>query len=450
MNDEIMTMRKPNVKPIHHSVRNEELTLRIHTDERVFKTLEKKWAKLAQESNQMLCMSPWWAASWWKHFGRHEKRSLFIVTVYDNHKLVAIFPFYKGITKVGGITLQRRLQLIGSGGSPNEQFGFSDDYGISDFLDLIVDPLYSTRIAQLFTKLLSSPQFSGHQITFHQANDDSYIMQTLYPYLKKTNCSMRAKHTDICFYVAIDQLSDFKDFIKKAKSNARRRFRQTLRARGVGNEFIIEEPATMAEVEQMINKLMQLHQVKWNNMGYPGAFHDERFRKFFKEISFAAYRDDRLWLKQAVDSSGVCAVRMLLMYNGRFYDYMSGYDEDSPSVKHRPGIGLLLDLVENSFEMPIERIELLRGNEGYKDDFTNLSLNNWEITIPEIKNWNTGWRIPAALIQYCSIFLKYFNREKLLLKIQQEKSGIVRMFPGYFKFRMNTVIQKINEMKSAK
>jgi hypothetical protein len=447
MIDEIMTVTKPKVKSIHPYVRNQDLTLRIHTDESVFSTLDMEWEKLARLSNQMVCMSPGWAASWWKHFGRHKNRSLFIVTVYDNLRLAAIFPFYKGYTNVGGITMQQRLQLIGSGVSPNEQFGFSDDYGISDFLDVIVDPECRAGIADLFLKLLASPELSDYQITFHQARDDSYIMQNIYPLLKKSERRVRAEHTDTCYYIELDQKGDLQDFINRSKSNARRRFRQTLRARGTGNEYIIEEPAGEGDVEMMIDKLIQLHQERWNEKGYPGTFQDERFREFFKEISFAAFRDNRLWLKQAVDESGVCAVRMLLMYNGRYYDYMSGYDENSPSAKYRPGIGLLLDLVENSFKLPIERIELLRGDEGYKHDFTHLSLNNWKITMPAIRHRRTGWGVPAAITQFCSVFLTYVNREKMLLNVQFKKAGFVYMFSGYFKFRLNTVIHKINQMR---
>lgn len=448
MNDNAIFLTKPKRKSTRQPIRNQSLTLSIHTDASVFSTLETEWEKLVRLSNQMICMSSGWASSWWKHFGRHKKRSLFIVTVYDNLRLVAIFPFYKGITNMGGFTIQKRLQLIGSGGCPNEQLGFSDDYGISDFLDLIVDPEYRTRTAELFVKLLASPEFANHQITFHHARDDSYIKQSLFPLLKKKLKSrVRAKHTDVSYYIELDQKRDFQDFIKQSKSNARRRFRQTLRARGPENEYIIEESASMGDVEKMIDKLMQMHQDRWNKIGYPGSFQDERFREFFKELSFAAFRDNRLWLKHAVDESGICAVRMLLLYNGRYYDYMSGYDEDSPSAKYRPGIGLLLELVEDSFELPAERIELLRGDENYKRDFTPLVLNNWEITIPEIRHWKTGWGFAAALAQLSSTFLKYFNQEKMLLKVQYKKVGYIYMFSEYFKFRMKTVAHKINKMK---
>ncbi|MEX2351385.1 MAG: GNAT family N-acetyltransferase [Balneolaceae bacterium] len=441
MNDAIMTLVKPKVESIQSCVRDQELTLQIHTDERVFLTLNREWEKLARLSNQMICMSSEWAASWWKYFGRQKNRSLFIVTVYDNHKLVAILPFYKGATTFGGITIQRRLQLIGSGGSANEQLGFSDDYGISDFLDLIVDPEYRIRTAELCVRLLLSQELSDHQITFHESREDSYIMKTIYPLLKDSKRRVREEHTDTCFYIDVAQKADFQDFIKKSKSNARRRFRQTLRARGIENEFIIEEPSGPAEVEIMIGKLIQLHQNRWNKSGYPGVFEDERFREFFMEISFNAYRDKKLWLKQAVDEGGVCAVRMLLMYNSRYYDYMSGYDDDSPSAKYRPGIGLLLDLIENSFEKPIERIELLRGDESYKEDFTELALKNWKITITEIRNWKSGWGLTIKMLQLCSIIYKYFNREKKLLKVQYRKAGIVNMISGYLKFRLHTLLR---------
>ncbi|MFU8862118.1 MAG: GNAT family N-acetyltransferase [Cyclonatronaceae bacterium] len=443
MNDEIVTAAEPKVKSIHHYARKKDFTVNIHTTESAFEKLDAEWTELACLSNQMICMSSGWASSWWRHFGRHKNRSLFIVTVYEEQKLVAIFPFYKGVTKVGGITMQRRLQLIGSGGSRNEQFGFSGDYGISDFLDVIVDPDYKTPIADLFVKLLLTPEMSRYKITFHQSRDDSYIMQTIYPLLKKSKRRVKAKHIDVCYYIEVDREGDFQDFIKNSRSSARRRFRQTIRARGIGNEFIIKGPDGIGEADQMLERLIHLHQERWNKAGYSGAFEDERFRKFFKEISFAAFWDNRLWIKQAVDGGGVSSVRMLLMYNGRYYDYMSGYDDDSPSSKHRPGIGLLLDLVECSLEHPIDRIELMRGDERYKLDFTDLAVNNWEIVIPEVRSWKTGVALPAAMVQLCSALYKHVSREKKLLKVAYKNAGFLHMLPGYFKFRINAVIQKI-------
>jgi hypothetical protein len=73
-----------------------------------------------------------------------------------------------------------------------------------------VSPIY-------FLKLLASPELSDYQITFHQARDDSYIMQNIYPLLKKSERRVRAEHTDTCYYIELDQKGDFQDFIKQIK-----------------------------------------------------------------------------------------------------------------------------------------------------------------------------------------------------------------------------------------
>lgn len=447
MTHEIMTLTQAETESEQQKIHSGKLTLNIHTDERIFSVLRSGWEALAWQSDQMLCMSPGWAASWWKHFGRHKDRSLYVMTVHDDQKLVGIFPFYRGVTTWGGITLQKRLQLIGSGGNANEQLGFSDDYGISDFLDLIVHPDYKTHIAKLFVNLLASSEFADHKISFHQVRDDSYVKQTLCPLLENTERVMQTELSDTCPYITLEGIENLNDYIKESKSNARRRFRQTMRAQGSDKEYIIEDPAGLDDAEQMLDKLMELHQDKWNAKGYPGAFRDERFRAFFKEISVAAYSDKRLWIKQAVDARGVCAVRMLLMYNGRYYDYMSGYDENSPSTKYRPGIGLLLNLIEDSFKQPIKSIELLRGDEGYKSDFTQLAMKNWKITIPEVRQQNTGWGMPAKISHFGSFFHKYVMREKTLLKIQYERVGVLHMTSGYFHFRLHGLKNKIKRIQ---
>lgn len=411
----------------------------------VLDDLHTEWSDLAKRSDQAICMSPEWMGTWWRHYGRHKRRSLFIITAYDEDKLVAIFPFYKGYTLLGGKVIEQRLQLIGSGGSPNEQLGFSDDYGISDFLDFIVDPDYHELIADLFISLLKASDLSKHHITFHQVREDSFIKQHLYPKLKKTDYQVEIEHTDTCPYIDLTEIDSLKTFIKKRKSNARRRFRQTLRAEGPDKEFQIERTTKPDDLAEMINKLIELHQNRWNDIGFPGAFNDKRFIAFFKDIVFSAYQTDRLWFKQATDDSGICASRMLLLYNGRYYDYMTGFDDSSPAARRRPGIGLLLNLVEDALEQSVCRIELLRGLEEYKLDFTNETFKNWKITIPVNNQSVIGMGIPVMLIHAGSFFYKNFACEIELMKVQYKKGGFIQMITGYFQFRKQTVINKLKE-----
>lgn len=417
---------------------NTPFTIRIFKKPGALAYLYQDWKELAEKSDQTICMSPDWANSWWRHFGLNKKRSLYIITAHDNGKLVAILPFFKGITTIAGKIIEQRLQLIGSGGNWNEQWGFSDDYGISDFLDFIVDPDYNEPVAELFTSLLSNSKLSSHRIIFHQVRDDSYIKNFIYPALLEKERPLNIYKSDICPYIDLSQTDNLLSFVEQCKSNARRRFRQIFRAEGSDNEYTFEEARTLTGVEEMANTLMELHQKRWNDIGFPGAFHDQRFIKFFKEIVLSAHKNNQLWLKQAIDSQGVCAVRMLLLYNGRYYDYMSGYDHDSPSAKYRPGIALLLNLINDSFGKNVTRVELLRGDEGYKYDFTQNEMTNWEITIPARHQSKTGSIIPLSMIYFFSNLYKYGQREVLLLKVQYQKRGFLKMIWGYLQFRLNS------------
>lgn len=413
-------------------------TIRIYKQSGALSYLHQEWKELAEKSNQHMCMSPDWARSWWKHLGQNKKRSLYIITAHYNGKMVAIFPFFKGITTLFGKVIDQRLQLIGSGGNRNEQFGFSDSYGISDFLDFIVDPDFEEPIADLFISMLNNSDLSNHRIIFHQIRDDSFIKKQIYPLLLKNKWSVEMEKSDVCPYIDIAQTDNLISFVEQCKSNARRRFRQIFRAEeGPEKEYRFEEATTYCQIEEMTNNLIRLHQKRWNSIGFPGAFYDKRFKYFFKELVFNAHKNNQLWLKQAIDSGGVCAVRMLLLYNGRYYDYMSGYDDDSPSVKHRPGIALLLNLINDTFDKNISTIELLRGEEGYKYDFTDNEITNWKITIPARQHNRAGRGILFSILFTCSKLYQSSQREAILMKIQYRKKAFFNTLPGYIKFRIS-------------
>lgn len=435
-----------NVNPIAVS-KGVERTLKtsIHHDKEIFTELYNEWSELAELSNQHIYMSPEWVTNWWTYFGEHKNRSLHIITVRDGDHLVAIFPFYKGVSPIAGKIIEERLQLIGSGGSVNEAFGFLNDYGISDFMDFIVHPDYRKIIAKLFIRLLRSPYLSPYNITLNHLRDDSYIKEYLYPKLSDVYPQISAEQTDICPFIDLAGIENIQAFIKQSKSSARRRFRQTLRAIGDEEGYIIQEAENNEQVQHMIRHLIQLHQARWNEIGFPGAFHDKRYTEFFRQIVSTASNKNRLWVKQAIDADGVCAVRLLLKYNGRYFDYMTGFNDDSTSAKYRPGIGLLLNLVEESIQEPVNKIELLRGDEYYKYDFTEKHQKNWSLTIPASRFKNGSLPFTVKMLHACASVYTICKREILLLMVQYQKSGFVKMFGGYGKFRYNSIKTKFRD-----
>ncbi|MEX0648882.1 MAG: GNAT family N-acetyltransferase [Balneolaceae bacterium] len=421
------------------------LSIEIYEGENAFDQLASDWIDLARQTDAMVCMTYEWARTWWKYFGKNSQRSPYIVTVWNGSKIVALAPFYKGVTKLNGNVLESRLQLIGSGGSENEQLGYLDDYGISDFLDILVDEKYRFHVARIFCKAIGVNYFEADKITFHQARDDSFIMKYFLPRLKKTNVEYNLEKTDTCPFIDLSRHESMKGYIKKLKSNARRRIKKTRREMAPEGCFSIKKCETWDDVEKATESLIRLHQDRWNKIGFPGVFHDDRFTGFFKETLRYAFDNGWLWFSQAEDEEGVCACRMLLRYNNRYFDYISGFDDESPSSKYRPGIALLVKLIEDALEEEgVSHVELLRGEEGYKYDFTKDNLSNWKLTFTYKDDQKMSKKWTRSALTAIAMFYKRARAETKLMKVQKENRGIFQMIPQYLLFRWNSYKIKRN------
>ena len=403
--------------------------------------LVDEWDDLAMSSGATVYMTPDWVLGWWKHFGKHPRRSLYVITLRYAGSLIAIAPCFTGYSTIFGKKAETRMQILGSGGSPDEQFGFMDDYGISDFLDFIVAPDFTSEAVSIFAELLIAATDDFDTISFHQVREDSFIMKYLYPALQGTHLSINIIHTDNCPYINLREYNSMDDFIKKAKSNARRRFRQTRRASMPGANFKISDKINLHETEGATEKLIELHQERWIDLGFPGVFYDARFTRFFKELIQSSHRKNRIWFKQASDMNGACAMRLMLKYNGRYYDYISGFDHNAPSAKFRPGFGILLNSVEDALSHDIETIEMLRGEEGYKYDFTDKAIKNMKLVISRPGRES----IKRKMVHILAFAWKVIKSEKKVLHAHYKKNGLVRILPGYFKFRFNSVLSKLKK-----
>lgn len=421
-----------------------QVEISTHNSPKSFTEISEDWNELVQLSNAPFCVTKEWISLWWKCFGENKNRLLNNVLIKIEGKVVAIAPFYIGFSNLGEGFAFTRLQIVGSGGSKNEQWGYPNDYGISDFLDVIVHPEYNEVVSDILADLLGKYIEFIDEIKFLQIRDDSFIKQELYPKIEKGNYDHQLEVTDECSYIDLKGIDSIKDYIKKNNSSsARRRLRQTLRAINDDKEFVIKEVDEENEIQKAKNHLIKLHQDRWNEIGYPGVFHDKRFREFFDGLLDSCINNDWLYFKETIDEEGVSSSRMLVRFDGKYYDYLSGFDPESPSSRYRPGYGLLIDVIEEAISKNVRYVELLRGQESYKHDFTEKKFKNWMLSIKGKQGKNL---INTSLKNYIKVTANLYSmitKESTLLNVQYETTGVLRAFPKYFSFRWNTVKQKL-------
>lgn len=416
-----------------------DIRIRLVTNEKLFARLADSWNELADQAGMAVYSRFEWIYCWWKHFGRHPKRELFIVTVYSNQKLIGIAPLYIGRSSIGPFTIQRRLYLMGCGTDQNEFFGFINDYGYSDFLDVIAHPLYRITVAEIFAKILKDNPMKADIVCFQHVNDRSFIKQKLLPCLDAKNIHYYMEKSDECPYLTLP--GTLEEYIEQTgPSSRRRRLRKNLQA--AGTEYLLETATTIEEVEKGVELLVSLHQKRWNSLGFPGAFFDRRHLHFVREISKILHQKGWIWFKFAIDQEGYSAARLAINDGDTCYDWLSGFDDAAPSSNLSPGLGLLAILIMEAIESKASIVELERGGERYKFDFTSELRYNWQISLPYYVEKSGLYSVLNKLLTIVSKLYYRITREWLLIRIHYRQAGLLKMGFSYLSFRYGRVVEK--------
>lgn len=149
-----------------------------------------------------------------------------------------------------------------------------------------------------------------------------------------------------------------------------------------------------------------------------------------------------LWLKFARDEKVCSAVRMAINDGNTFYDWLSGFDDASAISKDRPGLGLLADMIRDSIESKATIVELLRGSEKYKFDFTSKSSNNWRVSLYLHKKPSGFNSLINSMLQGASHVYSRISLEWQLLQVHSRSADLLKMFFSYGAFRLQRLMQK--------
>jgi hypothetical protein len=377
----------------------EDLMVEVFTDIELFEDLSIYWKELEKRSHSTLGTSFDWCYSWWKHFGKHEQRSLFIVSVWDGTKLVAIAPFYKGYSTFGNIKLEVRLNLIGSGGSPNEQFGYKKNYAISDSLDILVDRAYLDVVTETFMDILT-PEFLGVDlVSLDQIREDSYIKQYLYPRLKDVEGSVEIEQIESTPCILLSGLDSIDDYFEALEKNVSEEVRDRMKVVETETKYDIKKAKNWEEVKKAVDVITEFRLL------------DKRYLGFIKDVIRFALGNGWLHLKRIGYKEGGNATQVILKYKERYYDCIDVFDQSHSHIDSR--LVLFFDMIRDAIKNNIKSIELLGSKEQYDHNLFPQAVKEWKLSLSfERKEWN----IPLLLNRVGSFIYTYINREHRLFK----------------------------------
>lgn len=419
---------------------NQQLTIECITEIEDFELLREDWGNLLEESEAHIFQSFEWQYIWWHHFGGDNQ--LNILAFWKEEKLIGVAPFFLDEHALFEGQKFRKLKFIGCSIPDGETVGTFADYSPTDYLDIITHPQYTREVTEALVNYWEQTWDQFDQIDLDEVCEDSIIYEYLVPKIEQRGWTCEKKRGEVCPYITYPDTMT--EYLSSLDRKARYELRYSKRAVTDKDLFTVYEAKNEEEIEKAFSDLVTLHQDRWNRQGMPGAFADQRYTQFLKDIALIFNQRGWLRLTTAIDKEDACiAVDYAFAFKNRTYDYQKAFDYDSPLAKYSPGRALMYFLMEETIENDRSVFELLRGGERYKFRVANDSKYNWKITIPRPEKQKS---LKYRLYKMHTLFSdlnRRMGRERLLMKVHFNEWGALGFIPKYANFLYGRVKDKI-------
>ncbi|HSN18148.1 MAG TPA: GNAT family N-acetyltransferase [Gammaproteobacteria bacterium] len=315
--------------------------------------LRAEWtALLAQSGADCLFLTWEWLATWWKHLA--EGRRLHLLSMRRDGELVGLVPLALRPAQPGRLLPFRAMEFMGMG-----PIG-------SDYLDIIVHPGAEEEVLQALAEYL---QRHRYVLEFSRVDTKSPRLTALMAKLEEGGWSTQSTPTDACPYIPL-QGHDWKSYLatvsRAHRANVNRRLRklhETFKS--------VEFKAVQSEEERQhaFTMFLRLHQLRWSGKERSNAFTGPGTLAFHTEFSRMALEHG--WLRLFIlrlDGEPVASTYSF-RYRDTFYYYQAGYDPKHS--QHSVGLVTLALALRHAIEDGATRYDLLHGNSGYKDLWTD-------------------------------------------------------------------------------
>jgi CelD/BcsL family acetyltransferase involved in cellulose biosynthesis len=279
------------------------------------------------------------------------------------------------------------------------------------------------------------------EVEFENVPQDGVMAVTFIPQLDRHGLCSKVSRGQACPRLAVPNSLD--NYLHGCTASVRRRLNQARRLSSTLGNHSLAVVQSREELQEAFRELVRLHQERWNRLGYPGLFAGLRFRPFQDEVINRFLNNGWLWFK-TIHMDGQCiAARLGFKFKGCLYDYLSGLDTQSPAAHWRPGLALLVSMIEDAIQCNFRRVDLLRGSETYKLELSSDIPYNWKILIlsPGAKHkLRVGLHRIIRLLEFMGSKLIL---EKQILHVHYREHGLPSFIVRYIAFRSKRVINKV-------
>lgn len=300
------------------------------------------WGRLSAPSPMQ---SPEWLATWWECY-RAPSRRLFVVAARVDEQLVGLALWYVEMRRG-----RRAVRWLGDGRV------------CSDHATLLAAAGYGEAFADRVADwLLGEAADRWDELQLEAINADDAVANRFVDQLSAAGCPLVVSNEPVsCF---VDLPATRHDYEMRLSKNHRKRCRKWTKQFFDTGRAKVHVATDAGACLRDWRTLVDLHNERRVGLGGEGAFEDEQFFHYHRQVMPRLAAAGRVQLRRLELNGEVVAVEYVLQDGDTWYAYQSGLSQSGE--EQSAGNLSLLALVDDAISAGCRRLDLLRGDEAYK------------------------------------------------------------------------------------
>ncbi len=348
-----------------------------------YSLVEKHWCALLQECQHHYFLSWGWMSTWLKSLPAQHGVRLIVGFLGDAPALA----FFAGLSsKKWGKLFRSQVVSLNTTGIP-----FFDKIYL-EYNTALIRPGLTIDAEGLLHALdgFAWDEFylPGLSAQFVKQFDD--LMND------STRFSLVVEQKSAASYIDLEQVREAgMDYLRFVSPNKRNQIRRSIKEYEKDGKIEIQAAKTPHEALEFLDKLAALHQKEWQERGVKGAFSNEYFFQFHRDLVSGRFPHGEIQVLSISTPHTVLGYLYSFIYNNRVYFYQSGLNY-LPGNVYRPGLVSHYHAILFNTEAGKSVYDFMAGEADYKTSMATGTEDVYWVRVYRNRLVFLSWRYFAA------------------------------------------------------
>lgn len=360
-----------------------------------YEKIKRYWLELAQACQHNYFQSWGWIHNWLKSLP--EENSVYCnITLKENDAgtkpVIGFFVGYKNYLRFKCLPV-KAAYLNEVGNTVYDQLTIEDN-------DILSTEETSHQILDLLQQGSLAQRSEFH---FHWASEN--LRNKLTPLYPKRLVQESVWPN---YYVDLEEIRKKGcDYLSLLSSNKRQQIRRSIKEYKKFGELNLEKAGNPDSALVMLNELSNFHQAAWTNRQHPGAFSNQYFMEFHRQLIVNRFSSGEILMVKISVGANPIGYIYGFIYGEEFLYYQSGFKYES-SNKLRPGLVSHYLLIEDLLPKTVQRYDFMAGEDNYKK---SLSTHNKPMYIIRLRHKQIRYYLIHFFIACWQVMKKIREKE---------------------------------------